>query len=460
VTNGFGGASIQRRFAIVTLSGIALTACNALFGVDDLTYEGPAATSTAGSGGTSATGSGTTIVGGGGTTGQGGGATGGSGGGPSEPCGQFSLLADDFDDDRVGELWREATSGSSIDEDGELFVSVGTGLGTQYAELNSRYAYDLRESSVTVQVTQPLALGTTYLEVYVEGSSNLELRRTAADALQVRSSGTTLESVPFDASEHLYWRIREQGGTLFVEAAGANLDFAEIHAEPATTLAADTTLLRYTQVQFGGAEPQSAASASFDDFNGGTASGQFCKTGTLVSTFDEPLEPVWVELETGGDGGCVSRSGDSVRIEYDAGGEICAAASSSLYDFAGSYFSARVDRGAGDQPGLRVASPGGDYAELVVLGGDLTARVAVGDIPQQVGSVAYAAASHVWLRLREQAGSVVFETSTNGTAWSTLTSAPLPFAAAPVQMLLFVDGNGSDQTSYFDDVNVSAGTTP
>ncbi|MBW2457179.1 MAG: hypothetical protein JRI68_21875, partial [Deltaproteobacteria bacterium] len=169
------------RFVCFICASLVAAGCNAMFGVDDLTFGAGSDHST---GGTTATGGGGSGGTGGTASGSGGASTGG--GGVTGPCGTFALLADDFEDQTVGPDWEELTAGSTISEDGQLVVQVGTGTGAQYGAIRSSYTYDLRDSAVYVTVDQTLATGNTYLQLSVVGEGALTLRRMGDSLVVVR----------------------------------------------------------------------------------------------------------------------------------------------------------------------------------------------------------------------------------------------------------------------------------
>ncbi|MBW2458740.1 MAG: hypothetical protein JRI68_29850 [Deltaproteobacteria bacterium] len=262
----------------------------------------------------------------------------------------------------------------------------------------------------------------------------------------------------FDAAEHVLWRIREDGGTLHVETAGESMEFTGQYSAPVTALATDPSDLRFTRVAVGGSEPETSDTARFDDFNGGAASGQFCKTESLVSTFDGSLEPAWRE-PTGEDPCAITVHSGELRLALGEDPVPCAVTSSSRFDPQGSFFSARVRRDGNGSPGIRVVASAVVAAELVILSDQLTARVNTGPSMQIVATAPYDASAHEWLSMREQDGTLWFETSPDGTSWSTFASIDMPFPPAPVQLELFMAPGAANTNGTFDDVNVSGPST-
>jgi len=432
---------------------LAVGGCNAMFGVDGLTFD---------SGGTGATGG--TSTGGGGTggtggttSGSGGSGVGGGGGGTGAtgPCGTFALLADDFGDDVVGPDWEILTSGSSVSEDGQLVVQVGTGAGAQFGAIRSEYAYDLRDSAVYVTADQTMDTGKTYLSVSVFNEGTLALQRSGDQIVVVRDY-TVVAISTFDAGEHVMWRIREAEGTLYAETAGESMEFTEHYSMEVSSFVNEPGDLRFTRVTVGGSEPETSDTARFDDFNGGSASGTYCKTGSLVSTFDADLWPAWVQ-STGEDECDVDVVSGELRLSFDEDPGPCNVKSTSRFDLAGSIFGAQVRRDNGGQPGLRILAGDGSHAEIQITSQDVVARVVEGMSIDLIATEPYDPMTHRWLRMREQGGTLWFETSPDGGSWSTLGSTELFFPPSPVQLQLFLSYGQFDE-GYFDDVNVTADT--
>jgi hypothetical protein len=132
------------------------------------------------------------------------------------------------------------------------------------------------------------------------------------------------------------------------------------------------------------------------------------------------------------------------------------------YDLTSSNFFAQlVSAGtqlASTQALMKVAADANNSAQLFVQNGNLSAQVqyegAFGAILP--GSVAYSAATHKWLRIREASGTLYFDYSTDGATWTNLSSTPNPF---PLTSLVLSIQEGAyattdaQATSQWDNVN-------
>jgi hypothetical protein len=172
-----------------------------------------------------------------GGTGQGGagsgGAPGGSGGGGvifDCAANGTNTLTDDFDDGAVDAQWNQY---GTVDEDGGTLVldPGGSASAGTFAILQAVDTYDLRSCAVTVRAVQvPSDVPNAYagLAVYVDQENYTELIVGGPDLHSVTwvagvSAGVL--SVPYDANAHAWWRLREQGGTLFYEVSEDGIAF-------------------------------------------------------------------------------------------------------------------------------------------------------------------------------------------------------------------------------------------
>jgi hypothetical protein len=102
-----------------------------------------------------------------------------------------------------------------------------------------------------------------------------------------------------------------------------------------------------------------------------------------------------------------------------------------------------VSAGAPANQHFRLAAPGDlgttEYFGFWLESGTLEAFYASGDSATSIGSVRFSAAAHQQWRIREAAGTIFWETSPDGFAWTPLASAPasvLTFSTDSVTLVL------------------------
>ena len=100
----------------------------------------------------------------------------------------------------------------------------------------SQIVYDLTDSSVHVEVVRPAtaAGGWLGLQAFIPATSQVDIIRILlSDHELVCSHGNTvLNSTPYDAERHRWWRLRERGGTTFWETSPNGCEWEVLHSAP------------------------------------------------------------------------------------------------------------------------------------------------------------------------------------------------------------------------------------
>ena len=202
---------------------------------------------------------------------------------PAAHCGGTSLLADDFEDGvRSPTLWGQSFDNGEpllmIETAGYVVLSYAEGRPDgQYAEYRSTRTYDLRDDHVRLQVlTKPdgATRAQAYLSVLVDEAHRIDVVAEEGNLLfLVQDPGrTVVDSVAIVTADQ-WWQIRESGGTIYF---GTSLDGASFIDR--ATVAAPFDVSAVT-VLFGGGTYRAESdpgSATFDNLNGGVASGTEC----------------------------------------------------------------------------------------------------------------------------------------------------------------------------------------
>lgn len=403
-------------------------------------------TSSSGGGGEATT----TSAGGNGTGGSGGGGTGGGGGeggGEVGPCGKFDMLRDDFASEPFTKAYFGLGQAKLVS--GELVAEYGpTGSSTQYIGAFSLQTYDLRDSAIAVKAVEVtgntsgyvetffrVALGNSYVHIAKVGTQLRFVRDTAGEYQQIGA-------VTYDPVLHAHWRMRESAGTFYFETSADGTDWA-VRAQTASSALLPLDLLNLELGSYYESPGPNPGRARFDDLRGDASTvGPACKLGTLQDDFDESNEAtLW--RRSSDDPGCKHAYIDG-RLQFDfTDGEsgYCFLRSSRLYDLSASAISLRA---------VEVTAPGKTaetYVELRAIGGDavlvvgngnllILGRKPAGGSTQQIFSTAYLPSEFAYWRLRESNGSVLLETSSDGTSFTERAQTQLDFDPSRVEVIL------------------------
>jgi len=199
--------ALLERIALVLLLGGAVS-CLPEFTADEIP------TGAAGSGGT-----------GGGAGGQGGG---------EPPCHPPDLV-DTFDDSSVDTtLWSTQGATDTISVySGSLHFRPVPNQPDQWAGLVTKISYDVTGCSVWVQVPSLIhngLAGHTYFQLYNGGA--LASFEVGGGVLTLAIGDGPPQEMSYSPEKHLWWQIREEGGTLFLETAPDGLSWTVGHSAP------------------------------------------------------------------------------------------------------------------------------------------------------------------------------------------------------------------------------------
>ena len=178
------------------------------------------------------------------------------------------------------------------------------------------------------------------------------------------------------------------------------------------------------------------------------------KAATLQDSFaTDDLATLW-----GSSYGTVGVSGGRCSIQTDTSYS-SGLGSSIHYDVTGSQVLARVTpyQVSSGQCGLQIDDDAGNKAYVQYSGGSVNAQLVQGGTTTESSSVAYDPTAHAWWRIREQSGTLFFETAPDGLTWTLLWStAYTTLTATAAYIGVFAGNYGSDPTgtTYVTDVNI------
>jgi len=394
----------------------------------------------------------------------------------------LDTLTDDFDDGTVDAAkWPSNynTAGAAPTEaGGRAQVPCDTG----FAAFASGGSYTLADSYALVEMYPPAAGGAAaeaWAQLLVTSSTagtDAIIEVNAVSGLlnmAVRASyfDPDAETLTYDPDEHRWLRIREESGTLYWDTSGDGETWTEQRAATSPSWVGDADLEVQLISHRDGGTPDVA---EFDNFNlPVTPTPSTAVFTDLTDTFTAPTVDTgkWPNnYNTAPSGTLPDQPDGRARVPCDEG--FAAYASADIYRLQDS--EVRVHLTPPPGPGHLEA-----YAQLLVLS-DVTGTQIVFEvdaatnlllmavhenyIDENADTVPYDPVAHAWLRIRESASILSWETSPDGREWTTQHAEDAPAWTAQnnlsVQLLahctpLVTGGPASSDYAYFDDFNVT-----
>lgn len=125
-------------------------------------------------------------------------------------------------------------------------------------------AYDFDECAVWVRVPVVYSNATTGFTFFqLVGDSNVQFEARDGN-LEMKHMGSEVD-VPYDAMAHQWWRMREQGSTLFFETSPDGLAWTTHHS---VTTPSDIGSMKLGIGLVPGSGPSGPLETQFDDLNG------------------------------------------------------------------------------------------------------------------------------------------------------------------------------------------------
>lgn len=361
--------------------------------------------------------------------------------------------------------------GDPTETGGRARVACDTG----YSAFTSDNTYTLADSHAWVQMFPPAAGGAAseaWAQLLITSSTSgtdviFEVNAvtgllTMADRVGFFDAGAT--TLAYDAAAHRWLRIEEAGGTLEWATSPDGLTWTTCRStsSPAWVADADLEIQLITHRDSGTPDY-----AEFDNFNVIPSSAVFAD---LTDTFDAPTVDTVKWPDNYNSGGALPDQPDGrARVPCDEG--FAAYASSPIYRLQGSHAHVQLTPPPG--PGQSES-----YAQLLILSdvagtqlvfevdaatNILAMAMHVGFADEDPAMLPYDPVAHAWLRIREDASILFWDTSPDGRVWTTQHTAIAPTWVADndlqVQLLahctpLVTGAPPSDDYAYFDNFNI------
>lgn len=386
----------------------------------------------------------------GGAGGAGGmGGMGGTGGGK---CGGTSALVSEFSgNDAITGAWSaNSWGGANITElNGELVVSVPTGtMGGFGAVVNSDYHYDIREDSVWIDVTRVMNSNVsawTYFNIGLDGDNYIEIYHEGSDLIfgqEIDGNHTKFKTIPYDATAHRFWKIRESGGKAYFETAPDGQIWTE-QLQISTNLLFPMDLVRVEIGAGSDGVQMDPGEAHFDNFNGGGQPTQkLCPMHSITDNFDDGVrDRQWGEAWEDSPGMLAEENGRFALHCVDNSTNYAGLQSSRGFDLSESSLTIEIPMtplgSATTTFGLDFDGPEDRDLEMFFEQGQIHVGYEVDDNFQSLGSLAYSPQMHRWWRVRGSANTVYWETAPDGKTWTTqfqVSPPPVPINALSVEI--------------------------
>lgn len=387
---------------------------------------------------------------------------------PPTPLGD---LADDFDDNVVDAAKWPSSYGTYSETGGRARVTCDT----NYNAYASASGYTLEDSQARVQVYPPADAGATaeaWAQLLITSSTPgtdaiIEVNAATSQltmAVRVGYSDPGLTSLTYDATAHAWMRIREETGSLYWETSADGLTWTTRRTETSPAWVSDTTLQVQLICHRDGGTPDYA---EFDNFNitpPSVPAGTLLETITDTFTTDGAFDPaIWPDSYNSAGLPLPAQSGGRGQVSTDTG--FSAYASAPSYTLASSYaFAEVIPPALGGASGdvycqlLVVSSTSGTQLvfEVNVSNNSLVMANQVGFLDESPATLPYDSVEHAWLRIREDAGTVYWDTSADGRDWTNRHSdtSPAWVSDTDIQLQLLAHrDDGTVDLAEFDNVN-------
>lgn len=373
-------------------------------------------------------------------------------------------LRDTFTDGTVDPVkwlnnYNSGLGGPPVETGGRARVWCTTG----YAAFASAAAWTLDESSTWVRIFPPADGGAAteafaqLLVTSVTAGTDAMIEVNAATgllgmAVRVGYFDPNLVTITYDPDAHAWVRIRETAGTLYWETSYEGRIWTIRRTATSPSWVGDATL----QVQLLSHRDSGTSDfAEFDNFN-------VDKTAVLTDNFNAGTVDT---VKWPGSFGTYTQTGGRAQVACDTG--FSAYASGAVYTLEGSYAGCQVFPPAAGGAAVDAwaqmvvtSSTGGTDAvmEVNAVTGMLKMLVRVGYTDPSPVLLPYDPVLHAWLRIREEAGSLLWESSGDGVTWVQQRTAVSPswVSATDLQVQLVAHrDSGTPDVAAFDNVNVA-----
>src|SRR5574341_734563 len=341
-------------------------------------------------------------------------------------------LRDSFNDNVVDTVkwpnnYNTGASGLPTETGGRARVPCDTG----FAAYASDTIYTLEDSNARVRIFPPAdggAASEAWAQLLVASSTGgtdavIEVNAATGNitfASRVGFADAGAVTLIYSATNHAWVRIREAAGTLFFDTSADGITWTNQRTTASPAWVSDTDI----QIQLLAHRDAGVVDfAEFDNFNITPSTAVFAD---LTDNFnDNIVDPVkWPDNYNSGSGGLPTETGGRARVPCDTG--FAAYASEPIYRLESSH--AFVQSFPPSGTGMVEA-----YSQLLVVSNVAGTQIVfqidaatslvlmtvhVGFVDEGGRTIPYDPAQHAWIRIREDAGTLYWDTAPDGRTWT------------------------------------------
>jgi hypothetical protein len=318
--------------------------------------------------------------------------------------------------------------GSASESGGTLNLVPNANTGSSLIIVSSASTWSLAGSQVAVEASSvPSTAGSVDVQfsLLIDNKNYLQWYCESGFLYAFWAKGGVLTQVArldYSAAAHAWWRIRESAGTVYWETSADGAVYSAQGTVATSTLFAISSLQAKFVLETYGAGLANPGQASFANFN--VAPSGIQPVASLVDPFDgTSLASAWaVKIQTQGS---VSESGGSLNLAPDpyAGSSQLMVTTARPYSLGGAAAQVQartvVSAGGGVNNSFAMRIDGSNNLQWWFESGTLYAFYAVNGVRTTAAQLTYDPVQHAWWRIREASGTVYWDTSPDGTSWTT-----------------------------------------
>ncbi|MBE4758302.1 hypothetical protein [Streptomyces caniscabiei] len=386
-------------------------------------------------------------------------------------------LRDSFNDNTVDTVkwpnnYNTGASGLPTETGGRARVPCDTG----FAAYSSDTIYTLQDSTARVRIFPPAdggAASEAWAQLLVASSTSgtdavIEVNAatgTITFASRTGFADAGAVTLIYSTTNHAWVRIREGGGTLFFDTSADGINWTNQRTTAAPAWVSDTDI----QIQLLAHRDAGVVDfAEFESFNITPSTAVFAD---LTDDFDDNIvdSVKWPDNYNTGPGGLPTETGGRARVPADTG--LAAYASEPIYRLEASYAFVQ----AFPPPGTGMIEA---YCQLLIVSNVdgtqivfqidavtslVLMTVHVDFVDEGGATIPYDPTQHAWIRIREDAGTLHWETAPDGRTWTSRHSDSAPSWVSDndlqVQLLAHaspvVTGSPTGAYAEFDNFNIA-----
>jgi len=383
-------------------------------------------------------------------------------------------LTDDFADVVPGVNWNWSPEPLPIikEQNNEAIVSFPNNANALYKALQSKRYYDLTGGAISVKVTKASTtpMNRTFFLLKFDDYKYIQIQKldTSLECVVSLDSNNAmkLKTLPYDAVNHAYWRLRHDGTNIHWETSPDGSTWTSHASFAASTLGFAIDALRVDLGMQATGTMTTMDEAHFAKVNGGGAPvGQWCPANQLSDTFDMKGR-AWDRSYSPGNG-CTFMANGQLQFALKVGvKDYCAFVSSTAYELKQGAVvieaPAITNNAASAEVFFRLeAESEGRHLEIAKTGaamGTGTLELRLTNPTTTLKSLSYDPMNHRWWRLRQEGTSIYWDVSKDGTSgsWVVAYFAPLPFPLNMVDVVIGVGAFGPAEgavSASFDNYN-------